>query len=298
VFARKEVLEGFVELTAPGSPELDQSYRACRELTKTASKTFYMASLFLGPEKRRAIWAIYAFCRTADDIVDRNTPATERLASIDELERKLMAAVRGYASEPIFVAYHDATRNFDVPLEPALDLLRGLRMDITIRRYPTYESLLDYCYHVASTIGLLVAPVLGYSKGALEYAVTLGRAMQLTNILRDIGEDARMGRIYLPSEDLARFGYSESNVFEAVIDDSFVALMQFQIARVRELYASAEPGIALLTPESRYTVRLALALYSRILRAIELNRYDVFSKRAYVPFRSKLVTAMTLALAR
>ncbi len=125
MFARKEVLEGFVELTAPGSPELDQSYRACRELTKTASKTFYMASLFLGPEKRRAIWAIYAFCRTADDIVDRNTPATERLASIDELERKLIAAVRGYASEPIFVAYHDATRNFDVPLEPALDLLRG-----------------------------------------------------------------------------------------------------------------------------------------------------------------------------
>jgi phytoene synthase len=122
--------------------------------------------------------------------------------------------------------------------------------------------------------------------------------MQLTNILRDIGEDARMGRIYLPSEDLARFGYSESNVFEAVIDDSFVALMQFQIARVRKLYAAAEPGIALLAPESRYTVRLALALYSRILRAIELNRYDVFNKRAYVPFRSKVVTAMTLALAR
>lgn len=298
MFARKEVLEGFVELTAPGSSDLEQAYHVCRDLTKDASKTFYMASLFLGPEKRRAIWAIYAFCRTADDIVDRNTLAPERLASIDELERKLTAAVRGYASEPIFVAYHEASRNFDVPLEPALDLLRGLRMDITIRRYPTYESLLDYCYHVASTIGLLVAPVLGYSSGALEYAVTLGRAMQLTNILRDIGEDARMGRIYLPSEDLARFGYSESNVFEAVIDDSFVALMQFQIARVRKLYAEAEPGIALLAPESRYTVRLALALYSRILRAIELNRYDVFNKRAYVPFRSKVVTAMTLALAR
>lgn len=298
MFERKEVLEGFVELPAAGTPELEQAYRACRELTKTASKTFYMASLFLGPEKRRAIWAIYAFCRTADDVVDQNTPAAARLATIDELERKLIAAVHGYAVEPNFVAYHDATKNFDVPLEPALDLLRGLRMDITIRRYPTYESLLDYCYHVASTIGLLVAPVLGYSNGALEYAVALGRAMQLTNILRDIGEDARMGRIYLPSEDLARFGYCESNVFEEVIDDSFVALMQFQIARVRKLYASAEPGIDLLSPESRYTVRLALALYSRILRAIELNRYDVFGKRAYVPFRSKVLTAMTLALAR
>jgi phytoene synthase len=168
-----------------------------------------------------------------------------------------------------------------------------------VRRYRTYEELCEYCYLVASTVGLLVSPILGFSSPeALEYGVTLGRAMQLTNILRDVGEDALMGRIYLPTEDLERFGYPESNIFEAVVDEKFVALMEFQIKRVRELYAQAEPGIAMLAPESRYTVRLALSLYSRILQAIELNGYDVFGKRAYVPLRSKMLAAMTVALTR
>ena len=120
--------------------------------------------------------------------------------------------------------------------------------------------------------------------------------MQLTNILRDVGEDAQMGRIYLPAEDMRRFGYSEQSLLEGRIDDAFVALMQFQIARVRELYAAAEPGIVMLNSDSRYTVRLAYTLYSRILNEIEANRYDVFTKRAFVPLRSKLVGALNLAL--
>jgi len=172
-------------------------------------------------------------------------------------------------------------------------------MDVTVRRYATYDELCNYCYHVASTVGLLVSPILGYaSPEALEYGVMLGRAMQLTNILRDVGEDALMGRVYLPSEDLARFGYAEDEIFASVRDDRFVALMEFQIARVRAIYLEAEPGIAMLSPESRYTVRLALSLYRRILRAIELNDYDVFSRRAFVPLRSKIVTAVGVALAR
>jgi phytoene synthase len=120
----------------------------------------------------------------------------------------------------------------------------------------------------------------------------------LTNILRDVGEDAMMGRVYLPAEDLERFGYSEKKIFDRTIDDAFVALMDFQIARVRELYVQAEPGIAMLSAESRYTVRLALSLYSRILRAIETNGYNVFTKRAFVPLRSKILMAMSVALAR
>ena len=283
----------------PAAPDLRAAYAACREITRVASKTFYLASLFLGAEKRRAVWAVYAFCRTADDVVDRTAPAGDRLATLDDLERKLVAALAGRAGEPIFVAYADAAQRFEIPLEPALALLRGARMDVTVRRYRTYEELCEYCYLVASTVGLLVSPILGYSTPeALGYGVTLGRAMQLTNILRDVGEDALMGRIYLPTEDLERFGYPESNIFEAVIDEKFVALMEFQIKRVRELYAQAEPGIAMLAPESRYTVRLALSLYSRILQAIELNGYDVFGKRAYVPLRSKMLTAMTVALTR
>jgi phytoene synthase len=168
-----------------------------------------------------------------------------------------------------------------------------------VRRYATFEELCEYCYLVASTVGLLVSPILGFaSPAALQYGITLGRAMQLTNILRDVGEDALMGRIYLPAEDMQRFGYPERAIFDGVVDDAFVEMMKFQIERVRALYAEAEPGIALLSPESRYTVKLALSLYSRILRAIELNRYDVFTKRAYVPLPSKIVTALGLALAR
>jgi len=298
VFERKLELD-FAATDVSVSPDVRAAYQTCRDITRIASKTFYLASLFLAAEKRRAVWAVYAFCRTADDVVDRTAPAADRIAALDDLERKLLAASRGRANEPIFIAYADAARRYDIPLEPALSLLRGARMDITIRRYATYDELCEYCYLVASTVGLLVSPILGtHSEAALPFGVTLGRAMQLTNILRDVGEDALMGRIYLPAEDLERFGYAENRVFEQVVDENFVALMQFQIARVRELYAEAEPGIAMLSAESRYTVRLALSLYRRILSAIERNGYNVFSRRAYVPLRSKIVTALGVALAR
>ena len=274
-------------------------YRECRAITRAHSKTFYLSSLFLSPAQRRAVWAVYAFCRTADDIVDRIAPAHERLDAIDAWERKLVAAHDGRASDAIFVAFADAAHRFDIPLQPALDLLRGARMDVTIRRYATFDDLSEYCYLVASTVGLLVMPILGtLSSEAARYGVALGRAMQMTNILRDVGEDAHMGRIYLPAEDLERFGCSESAILTGAVDERFVALMRFEIARVRAMYAEAEPGIALLAPESRYTVRLALSLYRGILDRIEANGYDVFTRRAFVPFRAKLTTALTVAIAR
>jgi phytoene synthase len=278
---------------------LDECYRQCREIAREHSKTFYLSSLFLGPERRRAIWAVYAFCRTADDIVDRIAPAQDRLAAVDAWETQLLAAYDGDATDPIFVAFADAAQRFGIPMQPALDLLRGARMDITVRRYATYADLRQYCYLVASTVGVLTMPILGtLSPEAHEYGVALGRAMQMTNILRDVGEDALMGRIYLPAEDLARFGYTEEELLDGVVNDAFVELMRFQIERVRELYAEAEPGIALLSPESRYTVRLALHLYRRILNAIELNRYDVFTRRAYVPLRTKMLSALVVGFAR
>jgi phytoene synthase len=281
------------------APDVRAAYQTCREITRIASKTFYLASLFLAAEKRRAVWAVYAFCRTADDVVDRTAPAADRIAALDELERKLLAMSRGRADEPIFAAYADAAKRFDIPLEPALALLRGARMDITIRRYESYAELCEYCYLVASTVGLLVSPILGTSSvDALPFGVTLGRAMQLTNILRDVGEDSLMGRIYLPAEEMRRFGYAEDRIFRQVVDENFVALMQFQIARVRALYAEAEPGIALLSTESRYTVRLALSLYRGILSSIEFNGYNVFSRRAFVPLRTKIATAVGVALVR
>jgi phytoene synthase len=288
-----------VIVDAQASTVLDECYRQCREITRQHSKTFYLSSLFLAPEKRRAIWAVYAFCRTADDIVDRIAPANERLAAVDAWEVQLLAAYDGTPTDPIYVAFADAAARFGIPMQPALDLLRGARMDITVRRYATYADLRQYCYLVASTVGVLVMPILGtLSDESLEYGIALGRAMQMTNILRDIGEDALMGRVYLPQEDMQRFGYSESKLLEHVIDDGFIALMQFQIERVRTMYLEAEPGIAMLNAESRYTVRLALHLYRRILNSIEMNRYDVFSRRAYVPFRTKMLAALRVGCAR
>jgi len=280
------------------SSEIEQSYRRCREITKTCSKTFYFASLFLPPDKRKAIWAIYAFCRTADDIADTSDSSEMRLAKLNAWQHELVAAFSGRPEQPVMVAVADTARRYDVSIRPALQLLEGARKDITVQRYDTYEELLEYCYLVASTVGLLVSPILGYEPGALEYGVALGRAMQMTNILRDVGEDARMGRIYLPAEDMRRFGYTEHKLLRGVVDAEFIALMSFQIARVRELYRSAAPGIALLSPESRYPVRLALALYGRILDRIEANGYDVFTRRAYVPLRTKAVIALATAFGR
>lgn len=278
---------------------LDACYRACREIARFNSKTFYVSSLFLAPEKRRAVWAVYAFCRTADDIVDRAAPAHERLEAIDAWERGLIDAYDGRAGDAIYVALSDAVRRFAIPIEPALQLLRGARIDVTVNRYETYDELRAYCYLVASTVGLLVMPILGtVAADAARYGAELGRAMQMTNILRDVGEDARMDRIYLPAEDLRRCGCTEASILAEEVDEAFVRLMRFEIARVRAMYAEAEPGILKLEPQSRYTVRLALSLYRGILDRIAANGYDVFTQRAYVPLRAKLLAALGLAFVR
>lgn len=278
---------------------LDACYDQCLAIVRHHSKSFWLSSRFLPFHKRRAVWAVYAFCRTADDIVDRVAEPAERLAAIDAWESQLHAAYNGRPDGPIYAALADAVARYDIPLQAALDLLRGARLDITVSRYATYNALSDYCYLVASTVGIMTLPVLGVTAvDAPDYAIELGRAMQLTNILRDVGEDARLGRIYLPAEDLARFGYTEADLFASVVDDRFIALMRFEIARARALYREAQPGIAKLAPESRYAVRLALHLYRAILDAIELNGYDVFAKRAFVPLHAKIATAVHLSLAR
>jgi phytoene synthase len=276
---------------------VDACYERCHDIVRTHSRSFAMSSRFLPYAKRRAVWAAYAFCRTADNIVDRTTPAAERLAAIDAWEQQLIAAYDGRATDPVYVAFADAVSRFGIPMQAALDLLRGARMDITVNRYATFEALSDYCYLVASTVGVMMMPVLGcVSADAAEYAITLGRAMQLTNILRDVGEDAEMGRIYLPAEDLAHFKYTEDDLFAHTIDARFVALMRFEIARARALYRDAEAGIAMLQPESRYAVRLALHLYRSILSAIEANGFNVFTMRAVVPAHAKVSTALSLIL--
>ena len=277
-----------------GDPD---AFRSCGAIVRRHSTSFYLSSLFLAAEKRRAVWAVYAFCRTADDLVDRVAPAPERLAAIDAWEQGLLAAYAGHPGDPIFTAFAESARRFAIPIEPALALLRGARMDVSVRRYATYAALREYCYLVASTVGLLVMPILGTrSPSAERHGIALGQAMQMTNILRDVGEDARLGRIYLPAEELERFGCAEQAILDGVVDGRFRELMRFQIARARALYREAEPGVALLAPDARYCVRLALLMYRGILERIEANGYDVFGRRAYVPSHRKFAVALAATL--
>jgi 15-cis-phytoene synthase len=283
-----------------------EAYDYCREVTRRASKTFYWGSIFLPPPKRHAIWAVYAFCRVVDDIVDETTGITDKLHPghlsgskdpVRELDYWRSALERiywrgGTNDGPIQRAWSDMLEWYPVPLEPALELLQGVEMDLTQRRYPTFEDLYLYCYRVAGTVGLLTSPIFGYShEAALLHAVDLGVALQMTNILRDIGEDARNGRIYLPQDEMRYFGYSEGELLAGVINESFRELIRFQIARAEEYYLRGQPGIALLSADCRLAVRLSATLYRCILDRIRLNNYNVFTKRASVPLQTKLKTA-------
>src|SRR5438128_612174 len=277
-------------------------YEYCRQVTQRASKTFYWGSMFLPPPKRRAIWAVYAFCRVVDDIVDEafepQSPQpghlSGSLAPEDALAywRIALERIYGYGGSdggPIQLAWSDMLEHYPVPLQPALELLQGVAMDFCAMRYETFDDLYVYCYRVAGTVGLLTSPIFGYHQdGALIHAVDLGIALQLTNILRDIGEDARRGRIYLPQDEIKRFGYSEAELMAGVINAPFRELVRFQIARVHEYYQRSLPSISMLSADCRLAVRLSGSLYSHILDRIRLNNHNVFTKRASVPLKTKL----------
>jgi phytoene synthase len=190
---------------------------------------------------------------------------------------------------PVVLAWADTRRRFGIPQALADELLAGVGMDIGIARYATWADLWIYCYRVASTVGQMSMHITGaVHPQAANYAIRLGIALQLTNILRDVGEDARQGRIYLPLADLARFGCPPADLFAGRVSDRFVALMRFEIARARALYTQAWPGIAMLAPDSRLAVAAAAAVYRAILDRIEAQNYDVFSQRARVSHQAKL----------
>ena len=281
-----------------------EAYEYCRRVTQRASKTFYWGSAFLPQPKRQAIWAVYALCRVVDDLVDEAMTTSPRYGHLSgaalplqELDRWRQALVqlyeRGEANdEPILLAWSDLLERYPVPLQPALEVLAGVEMDLTCKRYQTFDELSLYCYRVAGTVGLLTSAIFGYTcEKALEHAVELGIALQLTNILRDVGEDARRGRIYLPLEELETFGYREEDLMAGTINESFCDLIRFQIERAEEYYRRSRPGIAMLNQDCRLAVRLSETLYHGILDRIHLNNYNVFTKRASVPLQVKLVTA-------
>jgi 15-cis-phytoene synthase len=272
---------------------INRAYEYCRQTTRQGSRTFYLGARFLPFPKRRAMWAVYNFCRLTDDIVDRTGDLTspEICARLQNWEAELLQAFEGHvqAGKLPLVAWLHTTQTFELELQPPLDLLKGVRMDLEKNRYANFEELRLYCYRVASTVGLMASQVMGYSDPcALEYAANLGIAMQLTNILRDVGEDAQAGRIYLPQDEMARFGYTEAELLRGEVNPRFIRLMQFQIERTRRYYRQSMPGIEYLPEDCRLSITVAARLYSRILDVIERNRYDVFTRRAVVPRKEKL----------
>lgn len=278
--------------------ELKEAYSHCREITRYHAKTFYMATRFLPNEKQRGIFAIYSLCRYMDDLVDEAEDLVKRqnldCAAIKSRlklwKKKLSDTYEGKEhDDPILLAFADVLKNYSIPINLPFELMEGVTMDLYKNRYYAFEELRDYSYKVASTVGLMTSEVFGYSSPeALDRAVDLGIAMQLTNILRDVGEDLDKNRIYIPREDLDRFGVREEDLFNHKLDERFISLMKFQIDRARSFYRSAEEGIALLNSDSRLPVCLALNNYSRILDKIEENGYDVFTRRAYLNSTEKI----------
>ncbi len=285
--------ELYLDLDSLDRATIGAAYEYCRQIIQQGSKGFYFATRFLPLDKRQAVWAVYSFCRFTDDLVDnaRDTSAEELRSRLLDWEHELHRSFDGLVrpSLPHMVAWHHAARCFDIPSEPPRELIEGVRMDLDKSRYADFEELRLYCYRVASTVGLMASQIIGYVEPcALDYAIDLGVAMQLTNILRDVGEDARNGRIYLPQAEMARFGYSEAELLRGEINQNFVKLMRFQIARARDYYQRAIPGIEYLDKNCRLSISVAAHLYSRILTVIERNDYDVFNRRAYVPTGEKL----------
>jgi phytoene synthase len=271
-------------------------WRLCSAITREHGRTFYLASHFQTPERRRALHAIYAYCRIADDIVDCAATSDEAASLLTAWEAQLDAP-----THPVACTFSATREIYDIPVEPARDLIDGIRSDLQPESFATWEDLRDYCYRVAGTVGLLTAPVLGCTRSsALSRAVDLGIAMQLTNILRDIGEDAEQQRVYLPLADLAAFGCTPESLLAGRPDGCFRELMAFEIARARSLYAAARPGIAALSPAGQMTALAASHLYASILTRIEELDYDVFNVRATLHTRRKLgaLPAVVLDFAR
>ena len=261
------------------------AYATCERIIRRHSKSFYLSSQFLPPEQRRAVRALYAFCRTTDDIVDlADGDAARALASWVQQVR----AARPAPHNPVLVAWDDTRSRYGLPASLVDELLAGAAMDLTIHRYERFADLWLYCYRVASVVGLLVMGITGHSPGAAPYAIKLGVALQLTNILRDVGEDAARGRVYLPQRELAQFGLSADEILAQVYDERFQALMRFQIERARRLYDESWPGIALLPAESRFAIAAAARIYRGILDKLEANSYDAFTLRAHLTLREKL----------
>lgn len=269
---------------------LARGYRACADVIRTHSRTFLVSSALLPRRKRAAVRALYAFCRLSDDLVDGTHPAS--LTALQAWRQRALGECPA-PDDLVVLAWWDTRSRYGIPTVYAEQLLEGLARDLTQTRYATFEELSEYCYRVASTVGLMAMHIVGFSgPEAIPYAVRLGVALQLTNILRDVGEDWAMGRLYLPLKELAAHGLQEADVATFVterrVDERWRALMHFQVERVRWLYRRALPGIAMLHRDGRFAIAAAAELYRAILDDLEAHGMDNLTRRAHVSTVGKL----------
>jgi phytoene synthase len=287
-------------MSASAATEAD--FLACREVERRHGSSYFAATRLFPRDLRQATWALYAFFRLPDEIVDApedsaevcglplppGTTPEERLATWRSWWHEALRT--GASTHPVLRATAATFARYAIPPELAEAFLDAMAQDAWKSRYATYDELRQYMYGSAAAVGLMMTHAIGFSSpDALVRATALGEAMQLTNFVRDVGEDAReRGRVYLPLEDLARFGAREEDVLAQRMTPAFVALLRFEIARARQLYADAEPGIALLDRRGRFAVRAASRLYAGILDEVEKNGHDVLTQRARTSGARKL----------
>ena len=276
---------------------LNEAYERCGEVCAEYAKTFYLGTLLMTPERRRAVWAIYVWCRRTDELVDGPNASHITPKALDRWEKRLHGLFEGKPYDMYDAALADTVAKFPVDIQPFKDMIEGMRLDLQKSRYENFDELYLYCYYVAGTVGLMSVPVMGIapeSKASTECvynaALSLGIANQLTNILRDVGEDARRGRIYLPQDELARAGLTDEDIFRGQVTDKWRSFMKEQIKRARKFFDEAEKGVSELNPASRWPVWASLLLYKQILDVIESNDYNNFTRRAYVSKAKKLVS--------
>lgn len=271
-----------------GDAALGKAYKLCGKISAHYSKSFYMASALLPEEKRSAARALYAFCRTVDDIVDEGS-VIGREVELDYWRGIAQGLIHPRPDDLVAQAWADARSRYHVPARYALQLIDGVARDLSQSRYQSFDDLATYCYGVASTVGLMSMHIVGFkSNEAVPYAIKLGVALQLTNILRDISADFRAGRIYLPQDELESYGLSEDDLDCGEVTSRWKDFMRFQIQRVRGLYAEAESGIRFLERDGQMAIGAASNFYRGILDVIEANDYDVFATRAHLSTWGKI----------
>jgi 15-cis-phytoene synthase len=278
---------------------LRQSYRFCETLTRREAGNFYPAFRILPNQQRLSMCALYAFMRIADDLSDEPGPIAPKRDGLRKWRQGLEGCLSGVFRHPSHEALADTVQAYRIPRAYLEAVLDGVEMDLEPVCYHTFADLRLYCYRVASAVGLACIHIWGFTSPlALVYAENAGLAFQLTNILRDLGEDAGRGRIYLPHEDLACFGYGDEKLRRGERDDSFRALMRFEIERARDYYESAWPLLPLLSPPGRAVFLVMAKTYRALLDAIEARDYDVFSKRVSIGKWRKLLFVMQALPAR